>query len=63
MKNWLVFKAIYYCTKQVLIYDRARLIIGDRDIGGIKYMPIIYYSIEQRDIWLKRMLKLQEIIE
>lgn len=60
MKNWLIRILMDVCCKYALKYElRVNMLLKQEDL---KYIYVVGSSVIQRDMWLKRLVKLQNFI-
>ena len=60
MKDWIARKLIDICCKKALKYEQRKEMLLNQK--GIEYIYAVGSNIYERDIWLKRVLKLQNWI-
>jgi len=60
MKQWIVRKLIDFCCKKVVKYElRKEMLVKQK---GIRFIYAVGSNIYERDKWLNRIEKLQDII-
>ncbi len=60
MKQWIVRKLIDFCCKKAVKYELRKEILVKQE--GIRFIYAVGSNIYERDKWLNRIEKLQNII-
>ena len=60
MKQWIARKLIDICCKKALKYEQRKEMLLNQK--GIEYIYAVGSNVYERDIWLKRVVRLQDWI-
>jgi len=61
MKQWIIRKLIDFCCKKALKYEFRKEMLVKQE--GIRFIYAVGSNIYERDKWLNRIVKLQDIID